>query len=270
MIAEKFLTLLSNLEIYIFSFKDNFEYFNNEPLGFEIKNENKFDCTSLESKTFYSLLRQMDAITFGGQGMAMEGWMYFDCSAMPGSIVGFGIDQEHLPVELLDKLNIPKLYKGIIPISMFIAIPMLGNNWFGHNLSSLKSILGDKYSGLGLLTKAVGIEVMKITSMYGATQWGSAAIHIHTQLADLQLITSKTPVHTHEHSFCYKSLYTTESIVEALSGRPKEAMKSSKFKIKDSDRKKQFYIQQQIESGVEYTITGRPIHENGDVYYRIV
>jgi hypothetical protein len=268
MISKQYLTLLENLEVYIFSFGENFKHFNNKPLDFIISDCNYFDCTHSSSKDFYNLLTQMDAITFGDQGMAMEGWMYFDCSAMPGSIVGLGIKQENIPDSLKDKIIIPRNYKGIIPVSMFIAIPMVGDNWFGHNLSSLKSLLGPSFSGLGLLTKATGVEVMKIKSMFGATQWGSPAIHIHSQLDDMELITSNTPVHTHENSFCYKSNYTTEKMIKALSGT-KRISKEFDLMIDDLDLKSQLDLQGKIEKGERFFINSRPIHNNSKVTYSI-
>jgi hypothetical protein len=268
MISEQYLTLLNNLEPYIFSFGDNFQYFNLSAFGTEIKDEYLFDCTKTCSKDFYDLLRQMDAITFGDQGMAMEGWMYFDCSAMPGSITGFGINQNHLPDSLKDKIKIPNGYKGIVPISMFIAIPMLGNSWFGHNLSSLKSILGSEYAGLGLLTKAVGIEIMKITSMFGATQWGSPAIHIHSQLDDMELVTSNTPVHTHENSFCYKSNYSTEKMIKALSGEKRVPINTD-IELKSNDLAFQKSLQKRIEKGEKLFINGRPYFDNSEIIYSI-
>ena len=268
MISEQYLKLLEHLEIYVFSFGENFKFFNNTPLNLKVDEHNYFDCTKTSSKSFYHLLKQMDAITFGDQGMAMEGWMYFDCSAMPGSIVGLGIKQDKLPKILRDKIQIPKDYDGIIPVSMFIAIPMIGDNWFGHNLSSLKSVLGSSYAGLGLLTKVIGVEVMKIKSMFGATQWGSPAIHIHTQLDDMELVTSNTPVHTHENSLCYKSVYSTEKMIRALSGH-KRISKVAEIQLDSDDLTFQIALQKRIEKGEKFHINGRPIQENLKITYPI-
>lgn len=266
MIAAKFQTLLDKLEPYIFSFGGNFQYFDRSPLSKEVKSENLFDCTKTATESFYNLLRQMDAITFGDQGMAMDGWMYFDCSAMPGAITGFGIQQNALPKSLLEKLKIPSEYKGIIPISMFIAIPMLGESWFGHNLSSLKSELGEEYAGLGLLTKAMGIKILKIKTMYGATQWNSPAIHIHSQLADMELVTAITPVHTHRNSLCYKSIYTNKGIEEALSGKSRKALIDFKL-ISGTDFKFFEQIQLFLEKDKKVIICGRPETSENETYY---
>lgn len=268
MIIEKYKSLFEKLEVYIFSFRDNIESFNLDIYGHKIKDENIFDCTQTSSENFYLLLRQMDKLTFGDQGMAMDGWMYFDCSAMPGAIIGFGLNQETLPNELKSKLEIPKDYKGIIPISMFIAIPMLGNKWFGHNLSSLKSILGNDYAGLGLLTKLIGIHALKIKTLYGATQWGSAAIHIHAKLAPMELVTSRTPVHTHPNSLCYKSIYQEDEFLNILHGKENKREKED-FLLEKDDIKKQSEIQNLIESGKTYTITNQPVHKDGEVFYKI-
>src|SRR5690606_33009592 len=95
-----------------------------------------------------------------------------------------------------------------IPISFYIAIPTVQpGQWFGHNLSSLNNSLPKKYPGLGIMTKALGIKLMQIEVMYGATQWGNPAIHVHSQLAPMEILSSYTPVHTHPNSLCYRSVY---------------------------------------------------------------
>lgn len=273
MIAEKYLNLLDKLEMYVFSYADNISHFNLNPFDRTIKKENIFDCTKTNSEEFYKLLRQMDAITFGDQGMAMEGWMYFDCSAMPGSIVGFGINVQELPSSLREKLDIPADYKSIVPVSMYIAIPMIGGKWFGHNLSSLKSILGHEFSGLGLLTKAIGISVLNINELYGATQWSSKAVHIHTQLSDMELISSITPVHTHRYSLCYRSVHNESSLKRALNGTASKAHSNPDYEqltILEDESLKQEEIQYSIEKGDKYIISGRPLIELGKLKYTLL
>ncbi len=258
--------LLSKLEPFIFTFKNNIPHFNLKPFDRSISNI--YDCSSTESESFYNLLRNMDKLTFGDQGMAMEGWVYFDCSAMPGAIVGLGLNVKDLDRELIQKLDIPKDYKGLVPLSMFIAIPMVGDSWFGHNLCSLKSELGEDYRGLGILTKAMGIEVMKIKTMYGATQWGSHAINIHSKLAPMQLISSHTPVHTHKNSLAYKSVYSKERTEKVLNGDIDKV--EYDFLISSKDLEKQKVIQKLIESGDEFFLVGKPDYKENEILYKII
>lgn len=275
MIAKKYQLLLNKLTPFIFTYKDNLKYFNLKALDKDIESKNCFDPTFVSSGTFYSHLRKMDALSFGEQGMSMDGWVYFDCATMPGAIVGFGIPAGELPNKLKQEFFKARNLDPteLVPISMFIAIPMVGGKWFGHNLSSLKSQLGNEYSGLGLLTKAYAVEVLKITEMYGATQWGSAAINIHSKLADMELISSHTLVHSHTNTLCYRSFYKLERILKVLSQSHYDEQKENQydydFKVESSDLERQKELQSHIEQGQEYTLVGKPIYRDSEVSYRV-
>jgi hypothetical protein len=266
MIAKKYQSLLGKLTPFIFSYKENLAFFDLDPMGKRISDNFCYDPTNTKSESFYKHLKRMDSLTFGDQGMSMEGWVYFDCSTMPGAIVGFGIQASELPEDL--KSNFKNISEStFIPISMFIAIPMLGDRWFGHNLSSLGSHLGEEFKGLGLLTKAYGLQVLKIHEMFGATQWGSAAINIHSRLADMELITSVTGVHTHKNTLCYKSFYTREKIEKSLSTHKDNRVED--FLVKASESNKQAVIQDQLENGETLTIMGKPVYDDGEIYYKV-
>ena len=268
MIAKKYQELFDKLTPFIFSYKDNLEFFDLNALGQTIHSDYHFDPTYNSSLDFYAYLRQMDALTFADQGMCMDGWVYFDCATMPGAIVGFGVKAKELPKKLRQYFKKAK-DDTFIPVSMFIAIPMLGNKWFGHNLSSLKSKLGDEYKGLGLLTKAFGIQVLKINEMYGATQWGSHAINIHSRLADMELITSSTIVHSHKNTLCYRSYYNREKILSALAKDEARSRKED-FSISNHDILAQESLQVKIENKEAFTLIGKPIYEDESVYYKVL
>jgi hypothetical protein len=269
MIAKKYQSLLNKLTPFIFTYKENLRHFNLEAMDLKISPEFCFNPTSFKSKTFYHYLKTMDTLTFGDQGMSMDGWVYFDCSTMPGAIVGFGLSASDLPVKLRSLfLNCED--NTFIPLSMYIAIPMVGNRWFGHNLSSLRSHLGDEFSGLGMLTKAYALQVLKIEEMFGATQWGSPAIHIHSRLADMDLISSLTAVHSHDNTLCYRSFYSKDKIDKALS--PFIDERKEDFLISSRDSNKLFEIQNSLERGEELSLIGKPFYRDSlkdEVYYKL-
>ena len=267
MIAKKYTDLLKKLTPFVLSYKENLKSFNLQAFDTAIDEEYCFNALDISSESFYQLLRQTDELTFGDQGMAMDGWMYFDCAAMPGAIVGFGLLAQDIPQDLLQKFKIPKNYSGIIPLSMFIAIPMVGDRWFGHNLSSLGKHLGVEFKGLGLLTKAYGIEVLKIKEMFGATQWGSPAINIHSKLAPMRLRTTVTPIHTHTNTLCYSSIYSMDSLENALSDNQDKSEEC--FLIEACDSKLQDELQLKIQNGEEFTLYGKPIYKDNKIYYKI-
>lgn len=223
-----------------------------------------YDCLKLESLEFFNLLYRLDDLAFGGQGMGMERWTFFDCGAMPGGIFGFALEKEKLPDSFLKKMKVPSSYKGLVPISMFIAIPTVQKStWFGHNLSSFGREIGIK--GLGLKTKAYGLISFQIEEMYGATQWGSPAIAIHSRLSEMKLLSSYTPIHSHPNSFTYYSEYSKTDLLKSLDKR-REPRQSTE-RLGESDTKRQREIQEMIENGEKFIMVAAPEkREDGWVY----
>ncbi len=269
MITQKYKNILGKAKPYLFCNAKNTESFDLKPLGIPIDPELIFDCMKTSSLDFFNLITKIDDISFSDQGMGMDRWVLYDCSAMPGAITGLAIPASEIDESLKEKMNLSSNYTGYVPVSMYIAIPTVEkNHWFGHNLSSLNSQLGNKYPGLGLLTKAMGLLTLKITKQYGATQWNSAAINIHVQLAPLKLLTAITPVHTYKNSLTYIADYTEESITKVLSGNDLSQPEIS-FKLNGSNDSMLEQMQQSIENGTEYYICGRPETIDGKIIYPI-
>lgn len=235
-----------------------------------IQEQYKFNCLKPKSANFIQLIQNLDQLSFGNQSMAMDKWVIFDCAAMPGAICGFGIEKKELlknDVDYLRQLKVPEDYEGLVPISFYMAIPsMQKNHWFGHNLSSMGSHLFNPLPGLGLLTKILAIDLLNIQWMYGATQWGSDAIFIHSKLASMKLLSSFTPAHTHAHSLCYLSEYSHDRLLKILKGETLEVC-SWKLKVASNDLEMFKKLQNQIETGEEWSILTRPIVEQGQLFY---
>lgn len=260
--------ITNNIQLYpyVLSYKNNFSSFN-----LELPSESKvvlYDCTHTNSSSFFEALRTLDKVSFGDQAMVMDKWVLYDCAAMPGAITGYCVKKNELgkithESSFLNEFKIDSRSE-FIPISMFIAIPMLeSHSWFAHNLCSIGSRIGIK--GLGLRTKELGINILNIRELYGATQWGSSAIHIHSQLADMRLVTSHTPNHTHQNSLTYKSSYGENF----SSSKEKRICDDYDFLIAHNDHEKQKQLQQDILAGKEYYICGRPIVSDGLSHYPI-
>lgn len=270
MIAKKYQNTLDKVKPYIFSYGKNWDHFDLDPFGIEIIDSLKFDCTKSKSESFFNLITKMDALTFGDQGMGMDRWVLYDCSAMPGAIFGFAAKVSDLPKSFLAKIAIDSSYHGYIPLSMFIAIPMAEKNcWFGHNLSSLNSYLGGSFKGLGLLTKLFGLKVMQIKKQYGATQWNNPALLIHSKLSKLKLITSYTPIHTHKHTLTYLAYYTKEHFEDVLSDKLAQSDEGN-FELKGLDRAAQQQLQKDIEKGASVTILPNPNLVGEEFIYQLV
>jgi hypothetical protein len=257
MIAQKYQKTLSKIKPYIFTFGKNLDSFNLNPFGIPISQELIFDCSKISSASFFDLITKMDAITFGGQGMGMERWVLYDCSAMPGAIFGFAIPASQLNERVKQQMQLDDKHEGYVPISMFIAIPMSRpKHWFGHNLSSLNTQLDNQLPGLGLLTKAFGLKCMRIAHQYGATQWNNPALNIHIKLSALELITVYTPIHTHKHTLTYLAHYTDESLHAVLADQERPYETSSLI-LSGKDYEHMQLLQTRIEKGERFTLESK-------------
>ncbi|HLE11196.1 MAG: hypothetical protein A2504_12500 [Bdellovibrionales bacterium RIFOXYD12_FULL_39_22] len=270
-INQKYKNILNECELYVLSYPGNLPAFNLSPWGLEIKKENIISCIDSKHATFFDLLQTLDSLSFGQVGMPMDKWVFFDCGEMVGGIVGLGKMAADLPEEVLKIYKIDRNYKGLVPFSMYIAIPMAsGDSWFGHNLCSANSFIGNYYplSGLALLTKALGLKVLNIGKMFGATQWESSAIHIHSQLADMEVHSSYTPAHSFEKTMAYRSVYTDLGLLSALSGKERVAV-AYDFLVDALDNDFYKKMQMEIENGAQYKIVGRPIIKDGKKFLAI-
>jgi len=74
-----------------------------------------------------------------------------------------------------------------------------------------------------------------------------------------------TPAHSFSKTVTYKSIYTDEVLLKALSGNPRRSTSWDQL-VDVSDDNFFIELQKEIESGKDYTVVGRPIHENGITY----
>ncbi len=266
--AEKYHKILEHAEPYVLAFPGNMKHMDLCPWGIQIEEGNQYSCIELKNSRFYDLLHSLDGLAFGPKGMPMDKWVFYDCGEMPGGVCGFGVRADKLDDSALKEFKIDKDYKGLIPISMYIAIPMMSGEWFGHNLSSANRVLETPLPGLGLFTKAFALKVFQIQIMLGATQWDSSALHIHLQLADMELLSSYTPAHSFNNTMTYKSIYMEEDLIRALNGTPRKAQ-SWDYLHPAEDEEFSRKIQERIENGERFKIVGRPQVEDGKTVYPV-
>ncbi len=269
-ISPKYKDILSRTEPYILSFPGNWERFDLSPWGLEIPKQNLFSCVSAKNADFFNLLHRLDGIAFGPKGMPMEKWVFYDCGEMPGGIAGFGVRAESLSDSALNEFKVDRHYKGLIPISMYVSIPMATPGaWFGHNLSSANRVLNPQLPGMGLFTKVLACKVFNIETFFGATQWDSQALHIHLQMANMKIISSYTPAHTFNNTLTYASTYDNDVYLNSLSGQSRKAEKWD-FLYPSDDESFSIQIQERIENGEKFEIVGRPVMENNKPFYPVI
>lgn len=253
--------LLSRLTPYLVATPNNLRHLDRNPFGIRISDEMVINPLCVSSEPFLAALERLDALTFGPEGMPMPRWVFYDCSELPGAIFGLGVAAQDVPISVREVYRISDHYKGLLPFSMYIAIPMFRRgDWFGHNLCSISPTLPDLgLGGLGSVTKALALKCFRVQHFFGATQWDSTALFIHTKFGALDLMTAFTPAHSEEKTLTYHFPVTDERLASAMDTTKTDAGRSvADFYIHIDDTPAIVDLQDQIEAGFQFRIPGPP------------
>lgn len=255
-------TVTTTLTPYLVCTPFNLPHMHRHPLGLSILDEHVIDPLRVDSEDFLLLLQRLDTLTFGPEGMPMPRWVFYDCSELPGAIFGFGLPVEKATEHVRQLFQVPVGYRGLLPYSMYIAIPMYRRgSWFGHNLCSIAPSLPDSgLRGLGSITKALGLKVFGVGECFGATQWDSKALFIHSKFGPLSLHTAYTPAHSEAETLTYSFSVTDEGIRSAL-GDPTVSLvrPDADEYVTFRDVTRMIELQDAIESGHRFLVPSVPL-----------
>ncbi|MEZ4268170.1 MAG: hypothetical protein R3F39_17545 [Myxococcota bacterium] len=256
--------ILRDYGTFVVSTPANRPHLDAAPFGLDLRWD--IDPTRLESATFLTLLQRLDALTFGPEGMPMDLWVFYDCAELPGFIYGFAIDAKRLTTHERVIFDLPPGYEGPVPLSMYIAIPMYEKGaWFGHNLASLNLTFPERrLYALGTITKAIALRAYKAERFFGATQWTSRALYIHTKFGVLDLHTTWTPAHSIPATLTY-AFDVTEEKLRAAAGDPAIILERPEpdFHLDSEDTDGMQALQAQIEGGARFQLIGPPSVQAG-------
>ncbi|MFZ4578850.1 MAG: hypothetical protein ACOYOB_10690 [Myxococcota bacterium] len=266
-------SLLDELVPYVVATPFNLLQLNLNPFGVPTLPEHVIDPLRLDSETFLTLLQRLDGLTFGPEGMPMPRWVFYDCAELPGAIYGLARPAQTLWPRARDLFRVPDDYQGLVPVSMYVAIPMpKAGMWFGHNLSSLAPVFEQEQvteldlRGLGSLTKGLALKAFQVQEFWGATQWLSKALYIHVKFGPLSLSTAWTPAHSEAETLTYGFRVTDEAL-RASMGDPTVtlARPAPDFWLDGHDQKGMIALQDRIEAGERFVIpeSPRPVAEGG-------
>lgn len=249
--------LLRDLRLFVLASPANGARLSPSPFGLDPA---RFDPLRLGDAPFYDLLARLDAATFGPEGMAMPRWVLYDAAALPSAVIGFGISDDRAPAELRAAIGVPPSYRGLIPCSMYIAIPSLSPGVFiGHNLASIAPrVTGMDLRGLGGLTKAVALEALGAKAQVGVTQWASSALHIHSKMGPLELLTAYTPSHSEPMSLTYRAAIDHDALLRLAGAARVDHGGAPDQWIGGDDRGAMIALQGRIEAGERWVIAGPP------------
>ena len=231
------------------------------PPWIDIAPELHFDPMKLRSGPFLNILQRLDELTFGTVGMTMPRWVFYDCAEVPGGIFGFARPAADLSDWVRRALDVPADYDGMVPLSMYVAIPMLEPGaWHTYTLCSLNEVApGSAPAGLRLLTEATGLQLFDIQVAWGATQWRSPKLASHTRFGPLDLVTAWTPAHSDPWTLTFHFPVSRERIDRALASGEPDASGADIHWVDCDERAELELLQSQLESGRRFQVVGAPV-----------
>ncbi|HHH28212.1 MAG TPA: hypothetical protein ENK57_07685 [Polyangiaceae bacterium] len=230
-----------------------------EPFGLTVSPGLCYEATRSATGAVIDRLVQLDSLTFGPEGMPMPRWMFYELAALPGAAFGFGLDAGVLPDESRGRLGLGDDARGLVPVSMYIAIPIMPRVWCGHNLASLKRVLPELgLRRLASRTKAFALRCLRCEQQIGATQWDSDALFVHAKFGVLELLSAWTPAHEFPATLTYRLDVTEAGLRHALGEGDPPAAPPADFEIDADDHAAMRTLQTRIEAGERFAITGKP------------
>lgn len=251
--------ILGKLVPYLVATRLNLPYLDPAPFGLEIPPYARVDPMRTESTPFLDLLHVLDRDTFGPAGMPMPKWVFYDAAELPGAIFGFARPARQLSAEARARFAVHASYDGLVPYSMFIAIPMLQpGGWMGHNLASAnRSLPAEGLAGLASATKAIGLKAFRTRVLYGATQWRSPALHIHVRFGPLDLVTAWTPAHSAPCTLTYRIEISDACLLAAAAGSPIARPAPTRF-VDPEDHASLVQLHAEVRAGTRLRIVAAP------------
>lgn len=254
-------TVFETLEPFLVAAPWHRDRLDHSPMGLNVPPENVIDPTRVKAMEFLDRLVVLDRLTFGPKGMPMPKWLFYGSAEVPGAIFGFARRAETFEPDTARRLELAADSTGLMPLSMYVAIPVRPPDaWFGHNLASLNRVAPELgLRGLASITKAVALAAFRCRDQFGAVQWNSPGLYVHTRFAALQLITAWTPAHSEPATLTYRVGITDEALRCGL-GDPAARCprREPDLEIDADDHEAMKALQTRIEAGGELVVTGPP------------
>ncbi len=227
------------------------------PLGVEVPVGNVFDPQRVAHGPFMQLVGRLDELTYGPLALNMPSWVFYDCAVVPGAIFGFARRAAALPPWARKTLRVPDDYEGLVPVSMFIAIPMAHRKaQLVFTLCSLNEVApGAAPEGLWRLTLAAGTAALAVDVMVGTVQWRSPQLGLYATLGPLKLLTAWTPAHDVRETATFYVQVDDEARGRLLRGDLVPSSEAERF-VDADDLGALRALQSEVEEGVDVWVIG--------------
>lgn len=255
--------ILSGYQPYLVARPPVLEAIDRAPLGIQIPSTNLFDPQHTDGRTFINLVKKLDALTFGPMGLTMPDWVFYDCAVMPGAVFGFACPVETVDPWVRRVLEVPDDHTGLVPVSVFIAIPMAHREaTLVYTLCSVNQAApGSAPEGLWRLTLAAGTAALGREEIVATVQWRSPRLGLFSGLGPLELLTAWTPAHDNPTTCTFRCTVDEEARGRLLRADIRDVVDVQRYLDAD-DQSAMRQLQGEIESGL-YVAIGGPAEIRG-------
>jgi len=270
-----YLPILDYCEPFLIAHKDVVGDLDRAPAGVAIPAGNVFDPQQRRNGEFLRMLALVDTITFGPFGMDMPSWVFYDCAVMPGAVFGLATRAGRLPGWAREALRVPADYGGLVPMSQFIAIPVIGGfadagpprTWLLYTLESMNQVApGIAPHGLLAFTAFLGLQVFPIVELQGTAQWRSPKLATWADLGPLELLTALTPAHSLPRTLTFRLAVRDVHLASVLSSPRVHPDAPPPNALLDVDDEASLVeLQREIEDGHRVVVVGHPVAHGAHV-----
>jgi hypothetical protein len=234
------------------------------PLGQDFASAHVFDPMRRASAPFLDRLEQLDAATFGREGMAMPRWAFYDCAELPGAVLGLAARTQEVPEAL--RRNFGNVDGAdLLPLSMYMAIPTLTEHeWLGFSLCAFE--LDERFLGaaIDVATLALSVATLRAQQVTGTLQWGSRHLSATARFAPLSVLAAHLPAHTRAATCVFRFDVDAARIERALGDA---AQPSGDIQwLPAADTQMHQAAQMRIEAGERASVVGLPETRDGTQY----
>ncbi len=231
------------------------------PLGIAIPSDDAhlIDPQHVAHGAFLRLVQNLDEHTYGPLALTMPSWVFYDCAVVPGVLFGFARRAADLEPWVRSSLRVPKDYAGLVPVSIFTAIPMVHRKAeLVYTLCSVNQVApGAAPEGLWRLTLAAGTAALATDTIVATAQWRSSQLAIYAGLGPLALQTAWTPAHDIPETATFTVASDGAARARLLSGELPWSNVANRYLDADSRAEMQA-LQTAIEAGAEVAVVAPP------------
>lgn len=154
-----------------------------------------------DAAAFVAVLHRFDGLVYQPRGLVLPRWGLFDCAMVPGLVCGLARRAAELGPNVRQTLQLDG--EDWVPISSYIALPMLDGAWLGHSLACLSELIPGE-TDRRRQTLELALELLRPAALVGTSQWNSTKLPILTSFAPLEVLSAWIEAHDQPGTLVYR------------------------------------------------------------------